>query len=69
MKVDVYVDVDVTTTVVVPSSLLVLSAAFGGQVVRRLLEEALRIRGSEDVRGFGLGAGVVGSSVVAGVGS
>ena len=68
MKVDVYVDVTMTV-VMVESSLLVLGAAIGDQAVWRVPKGALGMRGSGDVRGSGLGAGVVGSSLVAGVGS
>lgn len=68
MKVDVYVDVTMTV-VMVESSLLVLGAAIGDQAVWRVSKGALGMRGSGDVRGSGLGAGVVGSSLVAGVGS
>lgn len=69
VKVNVDVDVTTTTVVVAESSLLALGAALGDQVVSRDLEGALGMWGSEDVKGLGLDAGVVGSSLVVGVGS
>lgn len=71
MKMDVDVDVYVTTTVVVvmaEDSLLALGVAFGDQAVSRVSNGALGMRGSEDGRGLGLGAGV-GPSLVDGMGS